>query len=50
MTTGWKAAASSRRPHSKAKLKKRPPTLGVSKRRRNSAKDSNSAMRMKGLL
>ena len=50
MNTGWKAAAGARRPHTKAKLKRHPPSSNISKRRRNSAKDSNSAMRMKGLL
>lgn len=50
MAQGWKAAADSRRPHTKTKLKRRPPTANISKRRRNSAKDSNAAMRMKGLL
>ncbi len=50
MTTGWKAARDSRRAHTKQTLKKHPPSTTISKRRRTSAKDSNSAMRMKGLL
>ena len=50
MTTGWKAARDSRRPSKKQDLKRRPPSVSVSKRRRNSVKDSNSALRMKGLL
>ena len=48
--TGWKADASNRRPHRKSRLKKRPPTGSISKKRRTSAKNSNSAMRLKGLL
>ena len=50
MAQGWKAAADSRRPHTKSQLKKHPPTSNISKKRRNRAKDSNSAMRLKGLL
>lgn len=50
MTTGWKAAADSRRAHTKSKLKKKPPSGNISKRRRTSSKDINSAMRLKGLL
>ena len=50
MNTGWKAAANSRRPHSKLLLKKHPPSSNVSRKRRVSVKDSNSALRLKGLL
>ena len=49
-STGWRAASDSRRAHAKQALKKKPPSSKVSKKRRNSAKDSNSALRMKGLL
>ena len=50
MTTGWKAARDSRRPHKKQELHKRARQPNVSKRRRTSVKDSNAAMRLKGLL
>ena len=50
MNTGWKAAKKSRRPHSKARLEKHPPSSNISKKRRTSVKDSNSSLRMKGLL
>ena len=50
MTTGWKAARDSRRAGKKQDLKRNPPTANISKRRRTSVKDSNSALRMKGLL
>ena len=50
MTTGWKAASESRRPHSKAKLKKHPSSLNPSKKKRTSVADSNRALRLKGLL
>ena len=50
MTTGWKAASESRRPHSKDKLKKHPSSLNPSKKRRTSVADSNRALRLKGLL
>lgn len=47
---GWKANKEARRPHSKARLKKRPPRTRVSKRRRTSLQDRNQALRLKGLL
>ena len=50
MTTGWKTSSESRRPHSKAKLKRRPPSLNPSKERRTSIADSNRSLRLKGLL
>ena len=50
MTTGWKAASESWRAHTKAKLKRNPPSSNISKRRRTSVKDSDSAMRKRGLL
>ena len=49
-TTGWRASSEARRPHSKRLLKCRPPSSNVSKKRRTSAKNSNSALRQKGLL
>ena len=49
MQTGWRAARKSRRAHTRSELKKHPPTSNVAVRRRRSVKDSNSAMRMKGL-
>ena len=38
MTTGWKTSSESRRPHSKAKLKRRPPSLNPSKKGRTSSR------------
>ena len=48
--TGWKAAQESRRPHSQAKLRRRPPKTRISKKKRNQAKDRNQALRLKDLL
>ena len=50
MNTGWKAASAARRPHQKAKLKKRPPGFKPSKKRLQSVKDSKSALRLKSAL
>ena len=50
MTTGWKSAHDARRPHTRSRLKKRPPSSNISKKRRRSVKDQNSAMKRKGLL
>ena len=50
MTTGWKAAAKSRRPHTRQRLKRRPPALRISKKRRTAAKNIASSLRAKGLL
>ena len=50
MNTGWKAASAARRPHQKARLKKRPPGFKPSKKRLQSVKDSASALRLKNLL
>ena len=50
MAQGWRATAESRRPHTKSQLKKHPPTSNISKKRRTSSKDINSALKMKGLL
>ena len=50
MTTGWKAATKSRRPHTKQLLKRHPPSLRISKRRRISSKNVKAALRAKGFL
>lgn len=48
MQTGWRASAPHRRKSHTARLRRRP--LRPSKKRRKSAKDSNAALRRKGLL
>ena len=48
--TGWKAAKISRRPHKSQELRKRGAKAAVSKKRRISVKDSNNALRLRGLL
>ena len=50
MNTGWRAASDSRRPHKSQELRKSGGKSTVSKRRRQSVKDSNSAMRLRGQL
>ena len=50
METGWKAARRARRPHTRRKLKERPPTTRAGRKRRRAMKDISSALRMKGLL
>ena len=50
MNTGWRAASDSRRPHKTQELLKNGGKSTVSKRRRQSVKDSNSAMRLRGQL
>ena len=50
MNTGWKAATAARRPHQKAKLKKKPPSFKSPRKRLQSVKDSASALRLKNLL
>ena len=46
-TTGWRAANEARRPHTKHLLRKHPPTLSPTKRRRTQAKDRNRAVRLR---
>ena len=46
-TTGWRAANEARRPHTKHLLKKHPPTLSPTKRRRTQAKERMRAVRLK---
>ena len=50
MNTGWRAASDSRRPHKTQELRMNGGKSTVSKRRRQSVKDSNSAMRLRGQL
>ena len=50
MNTGWKAATAARRPHQKARLKKKPPSFKSPRKRLQSVKDSASALRLKNLL
>lgn len=50
MTTGWKAARDSRRPHTKQALKSNPPSGRVSRKCRTALKNSHAALRAKGLL
>ena len=50
MTTGWKAARDSRRPHKTQELRKQGGRPTISKRRRQSVKDSNTAMRLRDEL
>ena len=50
MTTGWKAARQARRPHTRHKLKRRPPATTISRKRRTAAKNIARALRQKGLL
>ena len=50
MTTGWRAARRARRPHTRRRLKEKPRTARASRKRRQSVRDSERALRMKGLL
>ena len=50
MNTGWRAASDSRRPHKSQELRKSGGKSTISKRRRQSVKDSNSALRLRGQL
>ena len=50
MTTGWRACAEARRPHTRQRLKRRPPTLRTSRKRRTAIKNTHAALRAKGLL
>ena len=50
MTTGWRAASQARRPHTRQRLKRRPPALKVSRKRLTATKNSHAALRAKGLL
>ena len=47
---GWKASQESRRPHTRAELKKRTPKMRISKKRRRSVKDRHQAMQLAHLL
>ena len=49
-STGWRAAKSSRRPHTAQRLRRNPQPLNPSKKRRTQSKDRQSALRLKGLL
>ena len=48
MNTGWRAARDSRRPHKSQELRKKGAKTTISKRRRQSVKDSNAALRLRG--
>ena len=50
MSTGWRAARRSRRPHTRRRMKERPKSGRASRKRRQSVRDSERALRMKGLL
>ena len=50
MNTGWRAASDSRRPHKSQELRKSGGKSTISKRRRQSIKDSNAALRLRGEL
>ena len=50
METGWKAASRARRPHTRRKLKEKPPTTRIARKRKRAMRDIRSALRMKGLL
>ena len=50
MEIGWKAARRGRRPHTRRKLKEKPPKTRAGRKRRRAMKNIISALRMKGLL
>lgn len=47
--TGWKAAREARRPHSAQLLRRSPPKLKSSRRRRVQSSNRRAAMRSRGL-
>ncbi len=50
MTTGWRAGRDARRPHTRKLLKRHPPGLRLSRKRRQAVKDAMRALRLKGVL
>lgn len=50
MQTGWRAQAGTRRPSHTARLRRKKAKPNISRRRRTSVKNSNAALRRKGLL
>ena len=50
MQTGWRTASQARRPHHSLRLRRKDKQPAISRKRRKAARNSNAALRRKGLL